>query len=161
MLNITHLSFTRLKEFAHSPLALHRYIEAGKIATKAMNAGSLLDCLLFTPEEFEERFFIIPATVKKPTVTQLNAAKPSADTIKQIEAWREVEEQMQGRVVITPDDLAKAEELAHAVKSNTTVRHYQLLSPERFNFQKFIEFDFGISLAVRMADENTILLKKP
>ena len=142
MLDITHLSFTRLKEFAHSPLALHRYIEAGKIATKAMQAGSLLDCLLFTPEDFDDTFFILPSEIKKPSVTQLKAAKPSADTVKQIETWREVEEQIQGRVVITPEDMLKAEELAHAVKSNSTVNYYQLLSPERFTFQEFVDFEF-------------------
>jgi hypothetical protein len=142
MLDVTHLSFTRLKEFAHSPLALHRYIEAGKITTKAMNAGSLLDCLLFTPEQFDDRFYILPSEIKKPTVTQLKAAKPSADTVKQIEAWREVESQIQGRVVISPDEMEKAEELMYAVKNNSTVNYYQLLSPERFQFQEFIEFDF-------------------
>ncbi|MFA2972323.1 TIGR04141 family sporadically distributed protein [Acinetobacter pittii] len=34
------------------------------------------------------------------------------------------------------------------------------LGKSHFYLSKFIEFDFGISLAVRMADENTILLKK-
>ena len=51
--HITHLSFTRLKELAHSPLALKRYIEETKKSTRAMDEGTLLDCLLFEPETFK------------------------------------------------------------------------------------------------------------
>lgn len=138
---ITHLSFTRLKELAHSPLALHRYIEAGKIATKAMNAGSLLDCLLFTPHELEDKFYILSDDIKKPTKSQLNAAKPSAESIKQIEQWKGIEAEIGERVVISPADIEQAEELASAVLNNSTVMHFGLLDFERYYFQHFIDFE--------------------
>ena len=73
--HITHLSFTRLKELAHSPLALKRYIEETKKSTKAMDEGTLLDVLLFTPETFDTTFVIAPDDLKKPTAAQVNAKK--------------------------------------------------------------------------------------
>ena len=57
--HITHLSFTRLKELAHSPLALKRYIEETKKSTRAMDEGTLLDCLLFEPDTFEKSMGLI------------------------------------------------------------------------------------------------------
>lgn len=140
MLDVTHLSFTRLKELAHSPLALHRYIERGKIATKAMNAGSLLDCMLFTPEQLNEVFYVIPNDAKKPTKSQINAAKPSAETLRQIEAWEQIEQEMAGRITVTADEMQQAEALAFAVRNNSTVKHFDLLNPEKFEFQVPIEF---------------------
>jgi hypothetical protein len=78
---ITHLSFSRLKELAHSPLALSRYIDKAFEPTAAMIEGSALDCLLFTPDDFDRLFFIMPDDVKKPTKAQLGAKKPSEATL--------------------------------------------------------------------------------
>ena len=61
---ITHLSFSRLGELEHSPLALKKYMEGSRSATAAMNEGSLLDCLLFEPEKLESRFLIIDKVSK-------------------------------------------------------------------------------------------------
>jgi hypothetical protein len=80
--HITHLSFSRLKELNHSPLALQRYLLKTRTSTKAMDEGTLLDVLLFTPEKFDETFYVMPDDVKKPTSVQLNAAKPSEATLR-------------------------------------------------------------------------------
>ena len=58
MNEIKHLSFSRLKALSHSPLCLKRYIEKQRKTTKAMDEGTLLDCILFEPETFNDRFFI-------------------------------------------------------------------------------------------------------
>lgn len=50
------LSFSSLKEFAKSPSHFIAYKLRQKEQTKAMIEGSLLDVLLFTPDEFEDKF---------------------------------------------------------------------------------------------------------
>lgn len=138
--HITHLSFSRLKELNHSPLALQRYLSKTRTSTKAMDEGTLLDVLLFTPEKFNEAFYLMPDDVKKPTSVQLNAAKPSEATLAQIARWNEVEAEINGRIVITPQQMADAEFLRDAVENNSTVVFHGLLKRENFTFQPGIEF---------------------
>lgn len=137
---ITHLSFTRLKELAHSPLKLHRYLTEGKERTKAMEEGDLLDVLLFTPEQFEQRFFVMPEDVKKPTIAQINAAKPSPASVEQIERWNSIQARIGNRTTITTEQLYEANRIADAVRDNSTVVFHGLLRPDFFNFQEKIEF---------------------
>ena len=137
---ITHLSFSRLKELNHSPLALQRYLQKTRVATKAMDEGTLLDVLLFTPDKISETFYVMPDDVKKPTSVQLNAAKPSEATLAQIARWNEVEAEIGGRIVITPQQKADAEFLRDAVLNNSTVVFHGLLRREAFTFQAEVEF---------------------
>jgi exodeoxyribonuclease VIII len=59
MITINSISFSKLKALNHSPKRLHQYITAPQ-DTDAMTAGSVLDCLLFTPDEFSDKFAIAP-----------------------------------------------------------------------------------------------------
>ena len=137
---ITHLSFTRLKELAHSPLALSRYIEKRFEPTAAMVEGQLIDCLLFTPDEFESRFFIMPEDAKRPTKAQINAAKPSAATLEQIDKWERLMESVNGRAVVKPEQVEEASFLANSVRNDATVTFTGLLNPSFFQFQVPVEF---------------------
>ena len=137
---ITHLSFTRLKELAHSPLALSRYIEKRFEPTEAMVDGQLIDCLLFTPDEFESRFFVMPEDAKRPTKAQLNAAKPSEDTKKQIDKWDALMGSVNGRAIVKPEQVEEAKFLADSVRNDYTVTFAGLLNPNSFQFQVPVEF---------------------
>lgn len=53
-----HLSFSSLKQFARSPEHFVRYKLQKFIPTPAMVFGSLVDCLLFEEEKFNNRFFL-------------------------------------------------------------------------------------------------------
>lgn len=132
---ITHLSFTRLSKLAHSPLALKRYIEEKRERTRAMDEGYLLDILLFTPEKFDEEFFIMPADVKKPTKAQIGAKKPSDDTIRQIADWDALQARIGSRITITQEQYDEADFLAGCVRDNSTVAFQGLLHPENFKYQ--------------------------
>lgn len=137
---ITHLSFSRLKELAHSPLALSRYIDKVFEPTAAMVEGSLLDCLLFTPDDFDRQFFIMPEDAKKPTSAQVNAAKPSEKTLEQIAQWEALQDKIAGRQVIKFDQYGKAKFLADSVRNSATVTFHGLLNPDFFRFQVPVEF---------------------
>ena len=139
MNKLTHLSFSRLKALAHSPLALQRYIEQTRSATKAMDEGTLLDVLLFTPERFDETFYLMP-DVKKPTAAQLNAKKPSDETLAQIAAWEAMIAEKGERIGISAEQLLEARILEQAIRNNSTVAFQGLLHPHNFKFPVPVEF---------------------
>ena len=140
MNEITHLSFSRLKALSHSPLCLKRYIEQTRTSTKAMDEGTLLDCLVFEPESFQDRFFIMPEGIKKPTSAQINAKKPSAETLEQITAWESIQMKIGKRIVINKEQYDDALNIAGAVYDNTTVAFNGLLNTNNFKFQVTTDF---------------------
>lgn len=131
--HITHLSFSRLKELAHSPLALHKYLTGDKVETDAMRAGTLLDCLLFEPETFEARFFVVE--------------KPDLRTKAGKEACENALEEAGDRMLITTDDYSEATFLNECIRNNSTVVFHGLLRPvdgeSGFSFQVPVELHYG------------------
>jgi len=132
---ITHLSFSRLCELAHSPLALKQYIEGGKVTTAAMTAGTLLDCLLFEPHRLEERFLVIPKISK--------ATKEGKALWENALAIVEADEDGKRREIVTNDDLADAQFLDTCIRENSTVAFHGLLNPDFFQFQVPVNFKYG------------------
>ncbi len=126
---ITHLSFSRLTELAHSPLALKQYIDGGKTTTAAMTAGSLLDCLLFTPQDLEQKFLVMPKVDKR---TKVGLA-----------AFEAAIEQANGREIITDEQLSDAQFLDTCIRNNSTVAYHGLLNPDFFQFQVPVSFRYG------------------
>jgi len=59
------LSYSSLKQFRRSPLHYMNYITQPKEQTTAFAFGNLFDCLLLTPDEFENRFVVIPEINKR------------------------------------------------------------------------------------------------
>lgn len=127
--HITHLSFSRLKELSHSPQALHKYLTGDKVETDAMRAGSLLDCLLFEPEKFDERFFVVE--------------KPDRRTKAGKMEWEAALDQARNRMLITTDDYSDACYLNECVRNSSTVAYHGLLNPDFFQFQVKVDFKYG------------------
>ncbi len=130
---ITHLSFSRLKELAHSPLALHKYITGDRVETDAMRQGTLLDCLLFEPETLEKRFFV--------------AEKPDRRTNAGKAAWEEIQEKAAGKMLVTIEDYDAAQFLNTCIRNNSTVVFNGLLNPVEgvtgFSFQVPVSFFYN------------------
>lgn len=127
--HITHLSFSRLTELAHSPLALKNYIAKVFEPTKAMDEGSLLDCLLFTPEELEKKFLVIEKISKSTTIGK--------------EYFARMEAQSNGRTMVHQEQFDEAKFLCDMISSNATVTYHGLLNPDFFKFQVPCEFFKG------------------
>ncbi len=123
---ITHLSFTRLKNLAHSPLKLKKYIEQRQEKTDAMIEGSLFDCLLFEPELLEKRFFIVD--------------KPDRRTKEGKSIWEQALADAGDRDLVTTEQMASAMFLEKCFRHNSTVVFQGLLSPDFFTFQKPVDF---------------------
>lgn len=126
---ITHLSFTRLKELAHSPLALQKYLTGDKVQTDAMKAGTLLDCLLFEPDTLDARFCVVPKVDRR---TKEGKA-----------AWDAAIEKAGDRYLITDEDLSDAQFLEQCIRLNSTVAFHGLLTPDNFKFQVPVDFFYG------------------
>jgi len=134
---IKHLSFSRLKALSHSPLALKEYLEGSKVATDAMNAGSLLDCYLYTPQELEARFYIMPKVDRRTTAGK--------------EAYQYHLQEAGNRILVSEEDYADAQVLAEKIRGNSTVQYYDLLGTS-FRYQVPLEFFYGGFLHKGVAD---------
>lgn len=108
------LSATKLKTMATGTArryyAKHESPDAKPfIATEAMRQGSLVDCLITQPDDFGLLYVQLPVDApKRPTKTQLNAAKPSAATLDAIAFWQMFDQAAEGREPITKDWLDNA-----------------------------------------------------
>lgn len=137
---IKYLSFSRLKNLDHSPRKLQEYLNRQKKKTAAIIEGSVLDCHLFTPGQFDTDFFILPPGLVKPSKSQLEAKNPSDNTLRQIDKWNEVMSSVGKRTTITQLQATNMKMTAKYVQDNPTVVTHGLLNPEFFNFQENIDF---------------------
>ena len=85
-----------------------------------MRQGSLVDCLITEPDEFGRRYIHLPADApKRPTKTQRNAKKPSAETLEAIAYWDKLEKD--GRELITKDWLDNAWRIVEVLTRNPEI----------------------------------------
>ena len=86
--------------------------------TKAMQLGTALHTLLFEPERWTHRVAVVPADApKRPTSAQVNAKKPSDDTLAAIDWWANFNHDAFGKIVIDQDT---AEEMLARVETIET-----------------------------------------
>lgn len=90
---------------------------APKIDTTALRVGGAFHTLILEPMTFNERVAVVPANApKKPSITQLNAKKPSEDTIIAIDWWQQFDAYVNGRTVIDNAEFNKLQAMANALK---------------------------------------------
>jgi hypothetical protein len=131
-MNINHLSFSRLKALQHSPRKLYNYLSEKKAETPSMIEGRLLDCILFTPDQFDSEYITLPESLDRRT----KEGKAEYARITGIAAE-------QGLSIVTSSQVTEASLLAVAVKESATVQKHGLLNRELFKFQDFTDFEFG------------------
>ena len=96
------MSNSRLSRFIESP----RLIDVPMEETDAMRFGTLIHTALLEPDTLEARTIVAPADApKRPDSRQLNAKKPSDETLKAIAFWEEFNANAIGREVITAKEL--------------------------------------------------------
>ena len=113
--------------------------------TDAMRQGSLVDCLITCPDEFESKYALPPLDApKRPTSTQLNAKKPSEATIEAIQFWHDFDSSTVGREVLNPDWLETALRIVEVLQADATIG--PILAMERTSQQPYfwIDQDHGI-----------------
>jgi exodeoxyribonuclease VIII len=84
--------------------------------TAAMRLGTAIHTMILEPDTFRSRYALIPAEApRRPTVTQLNAKKPSEDTLTAIAWWEEFDARNADKTIISADDYATVQAIAVGV----------------------------------------------
>lgn len=81
------LSYSSLKAFQKSPQHFVEYRINKKEPTASMALGNIVDVLILTPDDYENKFVIQPDDIKKPTSAQYGAKDKTLKTQEQIDKY--------------------------------------------------------------------------
>lgn len=119
---IPRFSNSALTNFKRSPRH-YLYHKKNPVTTAAMTIGSAFHCYILENEHFEKRYISLPDDApKRPTSAQINAKKPSADTIAQIQWWNEFQPKCKGKELLAKDDIEMIKRMSEAVYAHTFAR---------------------------------------
>ena len=117
------MSRSQLVEFATCPSRWVRGYGENDEGTDSTEWGSLVDCLLFEPSRFDERFAIEPISYE--AVTEATKTKPSTTAVKpwnnNATACKEWKAQQGDRIIIKRRDLIEAEVAIRRLKEDEIV----------------------------------------
>ena len=92
------------------------------VPTEAMRQGSLVDCLITCPDEFDEKYVLMPVDApKRPTSTQLNAKKPSEATMEAIQFWHDFQAELGAREAISQEWMENALRIVNVLNADATI----------------------------------------
>jgi len=136
-----HLSYSSIK-YALQDMALWEMYMKGQLKpkTQALSFGSVYDCVLFTPEEFDSRFHVINDTAIK---KEIGGKKPGS-TAKYREWKAELESSLpKGMEVVSALDIKKTNEMLERLVS-TGVKEDYLTGEYQFEFNQDLETQVGV-----------------
>ena len=85
--------------------------------------GRLVHLASLEPDRFHESIAKIPEDApKKPTKAQINAKKPSLDTLQSIQFWTHFNETNAGRTMLKADELDQVEQMRDALLAHHQIR---------------------------------------
>ena len=87
-------------------------------STDAFDTGSALHTLVLEPELFDGQFVCMPDDApRRPSSVQLNAKKPSPETIAAIEWWDKFRTATQGKTVLDADQWDDVHNMAASIRA--------------------------------------------
>ena len=126
------LSFSSLKEFVRSPAHYVRYISQERKQTDAMLLGSVIHCLILTPDEFDKTFIVEPVIDKR-------TKQGKEDYLKFVESISGT-----GLTPIGSDIYVRAREIITELLHHQNYKHVKEASKKEFRFLK--EHDSGLNV---------------
>ena len=117
------VSKSHLDKVNQSPLHFwHHYLDPDRPEperTKAMILGSAFHTKILEPHLFDKEYYVEPDNApKRPTFAQLNAKKPSSQTIEAIEYWTSFDSQLGNKTLLLRDDFLKLDQMEQAVRKH-------------------------------------------
>lgn len=92
--------------------------------TEALKLGQALHTAILEPEEMDARYVVVPEDApRKPSITQINAKKPSDDTLYAIGWWSDFNEQHEGKVILDADDFDMVQKVATNARNHPLARN--------------------------------------
>lgn len=119
---------SKAEAFRASPMEFHGLYVSGVIPrreeTDAFRVGKAVHCLVNEGEAaFAARFVAVPVDApKRPTVRQINAKKPSPDTVEAIKWWADFDASTVGKTLCEPDEIATTRAVYEAVMRHPGAR---------------------------------------
>lgn len=104
-----------------SPAHYQAYLaeQKNRKETPALALGKAIHCRVLEAKEFEKRYICEPPDApRRPTSSQINAKKPSPETIDQIKWWNEFDEQAQGRIILSEEHWMICNRIAEQVRKH-------------------------------------------
>jgi hypothetical protein len=135
------------------------------VPSEAMRQGSLVDCLITCPDEFDEKYVLAPIDApKRPTSTQLNAKKPSEATIEAIQFWQDFDAMIGAREVISSDWFINAVQITETLAKDSVIGPILAMERQSQVPHFWIDPDHGLQMKYKPdlepADGSLLDLKK-
>lgn len=120
---ISAMSYSGAKVMLRSPLHYITQIRTPSPPTDAMLAGTAAHLGLMEPARFADEVRVLPeGAPRRPTSVQLNAKKPSLETLERIDWWQRWERESAGKIVLDRDAAARVQRMIDAVQSHPAAR---------------------------------------
>lgn len=85
-------------------------VKEDKQETKEMEWGSLVDCILTTPDRFNDYYILVPENAPaRPTKAMIEAKSPSIESKEKISFWSSFDRQAAGKTPIEKKTLSEAQ----------------------------------------------------
>lgn len=122
------LSYSSISQFKKSPRSFIDYKMGKKEQTDAMLLGSLVHCLVLTPDLFEKQYYLFDDSEK---VAEIGGGNPRATT--KYKEWKaaQFESMPENLCIISKDNLNQAKVMADAVLNNSVSKSILAKCPER------------------------------
>ena len=99
------LNYSGSKELLKTPAHYQAYLTAERNETKALRMGRLTHAFVLEPEVVSSRFALLPSEApNKPTKKQIEAKKPSEETIANIAWWNKFNADAEGKSVVDDEE---------------------------------------------------------
>jgi len=88
-------------------------------STDAQTEGQIIDCLLLGPDEFAEKFVVVPAGApKRPSSVLLTAKNPSLPSIQAMQWWETFNSAVADRQVVSSGVVEECRRMAESLRSS-------------------------------------------
>lgn len=125
-LSLDALSASGIKRILQSPMHYKYDREHPTEATESMLLGTALHMAVLEPDRYADSVIVIPEDAPaRPTSRQWTAAKPSPASLAAMQWWTEFETRAAGKLLLKPEQAAKVEGMAGAVRRHPV--HDELL----------------------------------
>lgn len=114
------LSKHQLDELRINPARFRYRMDNPRPRTHDMLVGDALHACVLEPHRWQAQFAVEPSDApSRPTARQINAKKPSADTLAAIDWWREFDAKNAGKEILSASDFAAVQAWAEAISKHS------------------------------------------
>lgn len=133
----------------HAQTLLHAITDKVDEEKDALVKGGAFHCAVLEPERFSSEYTIVPEDApRRPSITQINAKKPSDETVAQIAWWNEFDLANAGKTILDRDMYDEVIAMRDAVLAHPIAK--RMLSNGEAEYSYYVkDSESGIDLKCR------------